>query len=69
VPTSKPPGNSLKATIAALSKPVDCWLDRNKCAFVVEMAEGQRLTVWLTAEEFEEKRKAGVRVYDGERGE
>jgi hypothetical protein len=62
--TSKPPG-SLKAEITSLSKVVDTWLDANKSALVIEMAQGQRLEVPLTPDEFEQRKQNGMRVYDG----
>jgi len=64
MPTSKTPLEH-KSEILNLSAPVDCWLDANKSALVVEMALGQRIEVPLTDEEFEQRRQNGMRVYDG----
>lgn len=64
MPTSKTPPNA-QVSILNLSTPVDYWLDANKSALVIEMAQGQRLEVPLTPDEFEQRKQNGMRVYDG----
>lgn len=64
MPTSKAPPNA-QVSILNLSTPVDYWLDANKSALVIEMAQGQRLEVPLTPDEFEQRKQNGMRVYDG----
>lgn len=64
MPTSKHQPKH-KTKIASFSKPVDYWLDETISALVLEMAEGQRLEIPLTADEFEQRRNNGMRVYDG----
>lgn len=67
MPTSRKTHGHLQAEIGDLSKPVDCWLDKQESTFVIEMAEGQRITLELTPEQYEHKRILGVRVYDREK--
>lgn len=63
-----PSHNHLTEEVASVTKPVDYWLDAQECALVIEMADGTRINIPLTAEQFEEKRHIqGVRVYDRER--
>lgn len=61
MPTSKPPLES-KVDILNLSKPVDVWLDAQTSELCVEMANGMRLEIPLTPEEFEDRRQEGMRV-------
>lgn len=64
MPTSKTPPNA-QVDLLNLSTPVDYWLDEAKSVLVIEMAQGQRLEVPLTFDEFEQRRQKGMRVYDG----
>lgn len=70
MPTSRktPSDKYLTVEVASIAKPVGYWLDAQECALVIELADGQRLNIPLTAEQFEEKRNIeGVRVYDREK--
>lgn len=69
--SKKPPKDKfLTVEVASIFKPVGYWLDAQLCALVIELADGQRLNIRLTAEQFEEKRHIeGIRVYDREKDE
>jgi hypothetical protein len=59
----------IKVTIGSVAPPVDCWLDLQKQKFIIELADGKRIESDLTPEEFERKRRKGVRVYDRSKDE
>jgi hypothetical protein len=61
LPTSKRP-NEVKEEIINLTKTINIWLDAQTSELCVEMANGMRLEVPLSPEEFEDRKKQGIRV-------
>ena len=61
MPTSKRPPEH-KEEIINLTKDVNTWLDAQTSELCIEMANGMRLEIPLTPEEFEDRRKQGFRV-------